>query len=515
MVLIPAGEFTMGDDDHRDEEKPAHKLTLPAYYLDKFEVTNAEYKKFCDDTRRPYPPNPWFDSDYFNSKPNAPVLGATWYDAAAYAGWVGKRLPTEEEWEKAASWSPRESRKRQWPWGDTAELGRANIGLHAQSTSTGGRYTGDISAYGIHDMAGNVSEWVDAFFQPYAGNQVPNQAFGKQFRVIRGGNFRNDLENGRTTHRTFYAPEFEEEVLRNRSFVIGFRCAISADDHRLQQHLTTHDKTSSAQNQSEITGSEKSDLPNGIGKIYWQMSQDERALFIAKQTERISAMLGPNPYRFDQRSLDRIRQELDNYAGRKDSLSPELFKEGLRPLYSRASIYAPFIIQAFNERRVPAIIGLYIAMIETEYHPCSEGQFGGKGLFGFSSSTALRYGMDQNDRCDPDMSSRAAARFIDDLMSEFGSDSASITLVLLSYNRGEGTVRNDLHKLLAIGNRERSFWALAVNEDKLDEQFRRSGIRYVPTFFAAAIIGENPQAFGLEIQSLSSYGEAKPEPNTR
>ncbi len=153
-------------------------------------------------------------------------------------------------------------------------------------------------------------------------------------------------------------------------------------------------------------------------------------------------------------------------------------------------------------------------MIETEYHPCSEGQFGGKGLFGFSSKTALRYKLDLNDRCDPRLSSRAAARYIDDLISEFGSDSASITLVLLSYNRGEADVRNDMHQLLDGGNRERSFWALAANEDKLDEQFRSNGIRYVPTFFAAAIIGENPQAFELQIQPLSSYRGTKTKPSS-
>jgi serine/threonine-protein kinase len=513
MILIPAGEFTMGDDNHSDVEKPAHKVSLPAYYLDKFEVTNAEYKKFCDDTRRPYPPDPWFDSDYFNSKPNAPVLGATWYDAAAYAGWAGKRLPTEEEWEKAASWSPGKQTKHQWPWGDNAELGRANLGLHAQSTSTVGRYTGDTSAYGIQDMAGNVSEWVDAFAQPYEGNQIPNQEYGKQYRVIRGGHFRLDLEYGRTTRRVFGAPEFDELVQKNRAFVVGFRCAISADDNRLSK-VVNGDEKLSEQKKSEISPSVKSSSI-GTGSIYWQMSQDEQRQFIGKQSERIAAMLGPNPYRFDQRSVDKIKQALDNYVVRKDSLSPEMFQEGLRPLYSRASIYAPFIIQAFNERRVPAIIGLYIPMIESEYHPCSEGQFGGNGLFAFSSTTGLKYGLELKDRCDPQKNSRAAARHLDDLMSEFGSDSASVTLVLLSYVLGDEEVRANLRQLLAIGNRERSFWALANNEEKLDESFRQNGIKYVPSFFAAAIIGENPQAFDLQIQPLSSYGGTKNQPSAR
>jgi hypothetical protein len=100
-------------------------------------------------------------------------------------------------------------------------------------------------------------------------------------------------------------------------------------------------------------------------------------------------------------------------------------------------------------------------------------------------------------------------------MSEFGSDSASVTLVLLSYDLGDEAVRTNLRQLLAIGNRERSFWALANNEEKLDEGFRENGIKYVPSFFAAAIIGENPQAFDLQMQPLSSYAEARNQSDAR
>src|SRR5262245_17421576 len=117
MALINAGEFIMGDDNHNADEKPAHKVTLPDFYIDKFEVTNAQYKRFCDATRHPIPTNPWWDADYFK-KPNMPVVGVNFADASAYATWAGKRLPTEEEWEKAALWGPAADRKRVWPWGD-------------------------------------------------------------------------------------------------------------------------------------------------------------------------------------------------------------------------------------------------------------------------------------------------------------------------------------------------------------------------------------------------------------
>ena len=106
MVPIPAGEFEMGDNNHEPDERPTHPVSLPSYYIDKYEVTNAQYKKFCDETQHAYPPDPPFDPNYFTGKPDYPVLGPTFEDALAYAKWAGKRLPTEEEWEKAASWDP-------------------------------------------------------------------------------------------------------------------------------------------------------------------------------------------------------------------------------------------------------------------------------------------------------------------------------------------------------------------------------------------------------------------------
>lgn len=241
-------------------------------------------------------------------------------------------------------------------------------------------------------------------------------------------------------------------------------------------------------------------------KLYWQMTQDEQMEFVRQQAQRISIMLGSNPHKLTKQDTDLIKVQLDTfYIARKDSFSPDIFKEGLRPLYSRASLYAPFITKPFKERGLPPVIGIYVALIETECHPCAEGQFGGKGLFGFSPGTALRYGVNANDRCDEKKMAPAAAHYIADLIAEFGSDSESVTLGILSYNIGEDHVRNILHQLLNIGIRERSFWTLAANADKLDESFKQDGVKYVPRFFAAAIIGEGPQAFDLQIQPLSSY----------
>ncbi|HVF27129.1 MAG TPA: SUMF1/EgtB/PvdO family nonheme iron enzyme, partial [Pyrinomonadaceae bacterium] len=161
MMLVPAGAFTMGDDNHHPDERPAHQVEVPAFYIDKYEVTNELYKKFCDATSRPYPPSPWWDQQYFDSKPQAPVVGISWDDAAKYAEWAGKRLPKEEEWEKAASWDPKTKTKRQWPWGDMPEQGRANVGQKIENLKllTVGQNPGGASAYGVHDMIGNAGEW--------------------------------------------------------------------------------------------------------------------------------------------------------------------------------------------------------------------------------------------------------------------------------------------------------------------------------------------------------------------
>jgi formylglycine-generating enzyme required for sulfatase activity len=236
MILVPAGEFIMGDDTHNPDERPAHKVTLPDFYMDKFEVTNEQYKKFCDETKRNYPTNPWWDNGYFTKFPRSPVLGVSWEEADAYAKWAGKRLPTEQEWEKAASWDPATQKKRQFPWGSDATRSRANVG-GANRTADAGRFAGDTSAYGIQDMGGNVAEWVSSNYQPYPGNQTPSPDFGTQNFVVRGGTYRGSINFARTTSRLFHSPQLNESEKQNRAFLIGFRCSISVDDARLQERL--------------------------------------------------------------------------------------------------------------------------------------------------------------------------------------------------------------------------------------------------------------------------------------
>ena len=230
MVPIPAGKFVMGDDNHEADERPAHEVNLPSYYIDKYEVSNSQYKKFCDETHRAYPPNPPIDPTYFTSKPDDPVLGVTIDDAVAYASWARKRLPTEDEWEKAASWDPGAQKKRTFPWGDDFASGRANIGTdHPLPVSVP---SGDRCFYGVLNLAGNAAEWVDAPYKPYKGNQTPDPDYDKDDRVMRGGTFYHASTEAES--RTSYRNHLPRVFPKGLSVPVGIRCVIPADDPRIQ-----------------------------------------------------------------------------------------------------------------------------------------------------------------------------------------------------------------------------------------------------------------------------------------
>lgn len=238
MVLVAAGEFTMGSDTGGDESKPAHKVTVPAFYIDKTEVTNAQYKEFCTATGKTPPTDPFWEKGYFEKRPNAPVLGVSFDDAKAFAEWAGKRLPTETEWEKAASWNEAAQSKLEFPWGASFETGKSAFGLNTPKDV--GSFSSGASPSGALDMAGNVAEWVDAFFQPYPGNTTANPNFGETNRIVRGGHFgakSNDLL--KATKRIYVPPTIASGEDEEKLFAaaIGFRCAVSADDAKFQEAL--------------------------------------------------------------------------------------------------------------------------------------------------------------------------------------------------------------------------------------------------------------------------------------
>jgi formylglycine-generating enzyme required for sulfatase activity len=250
MVFVPAGNFTMGQVGIAT---PVHTVYLNAYYIDKYEVTNAQFKSFIDaggyttqaywsaagwSERTAYG---WTSPSYWNSGayhsgtawPDFPVVGVSWYEAEAYASFAGKRLPTEAEWEKAA----RGTDQRTYPWGEGLDGSRANYAHsgdpYDNNTTPVGFYDGRLhpsplfqttnspSFYGAYDMAGNVYEWVADWYGVYPAGPVSNPTgpLTGWFRMLRGGSWGGDNTNYlRSAHRNFNDPFY-------RYYGYGFRCA--------------------------------------------------------------------------------------------------------------------------------------------------------------------------------------------------------------------------------------------------------------------------------------------------
>lgn len=226
MVLIPAGEFTMGSSEAdklaQDDERPAHSVYLDAYYLDQYEVTTARYARFFQQTIRNTPAY-WFEQ-VIQKYGNKPVVGVDWNDANAYCSWAGKRLPTEAEWEKAA----RGTDQRLYPWGNaspTPQLANFSRGFEFKNyevLTDVGSFEQGKSPYGAYDMAGNVWEWTaDWYDETYYKNSPERKPKGPsngQYRVLRGGSWDIEPDGVRSASRDGDTPS-------DRLVLIGFRCA--------------------------------------------------------------------------------------------------------------------------------------------------------------------------------------------------------------------------------------------------------------------------------------------------
>ncbi len=213
MALIPAGPFWMGLDElppdtpwGQEDARPKHPVTLPAFYIDRYEVAYGDYQKQDPSLKIP------------GRVPKFPVTDVTWFEADRYCQSVGKRLPSEAEWEKAA----RGTDARPYPWGDEFDPKKTNTGL---SLMPAGAHPADRSPYGVFDMAGNVSEWTDSWYQPYPGTKHRSIDFGIFQKVVRGGSFNvnrhfADEMFAQVTFRNFQRPDASGPDN-------GFRCAKS------------------------------------------------------------------------------------------------------------------------------------------------------------------------------------------------------------------------------------------------------------------------------------------------
>jgi formylglycine-generating enzyme required for sulfatase activity len=232
MVPIPAGEFIMGAEKAPSlpNERPQRTVTLDAYYVDQFEITNAQYK-LCVAAGACGEPSSLSSADYRDgyAGDDHPVVGVTWEHARAYCEWAEVRLPTEAEWEKAA----RGTDGRPYPWGsDRPDGSQANMSGDEdpyEYTAPVGSFAAGASPYGLMDMTGNAREWVADWYQKdYYANAPSRNPPGPEsgemdMRVSRGGSFAESAHHSRTSDRM---PQKADLQPKSSPFLLGFRCAV-------------------------------------------------------------------------------------------------------------------------------------------------------------------------------------------------------------------------------------------------------------------------------------------------
>jgi iron(II)-dependent oxidoreductase len=259
MVRFPGGRVRIGTDDVRaayDNERPLHEIDLAPFEIDVTPVTNGAYLDFMTaggyrtaDWWSPEgrawlresnaeAPKYWYPAgrewrtrtmdDDHRVDPAHPVVHVSFHEADAFARWAGKRLPTEAEWEAAATWNPSLGVQQRWPWGDmSASAALANIDQLTFGTAPVGAYPRNISPIGCYGMIGDVWEWTASDFGPYPGyasfpyREYSEVFFGSEYKVLRGGSWATHASLGRSTFRNWDYP------IRRQLFS-GFRCARDA-----------------------------------------------------------------------------------------------------------------------------------------------------------------------------------------------------------------------------------------------------------------------------------------------
>lgn len=240
---------------------------------------------------------------------------------------------------------------------------------------------------------------------------------------------------------------------------------------------------------------------------YQNMNQSQRTTFVSVQARRIARQISGRDYQFTARFETEIQRAVDSYARRIGNNRGDEPETGdARFVFERGQTLAPTLMGIFKARGVSPLIGLYLPLVESEYiNLQTPNSVGAIGMFQFLPKTGEHYGLAPDDLLDVPKSADAAARYIASSLETFSDDPMKEALALLSYNRGARNVENDLALLVNERNRGCSICALTEQKDKLDQNFRDESVYYVPKFFAAAIVGENPRAFGLPTQPLSSF----------
>lgn len=217
LIEISASSFTMGSNDY-DTEKPVRTVFLDKYYIAKYEVTVGQFKKYCNATGKTM-----LEQPSWNNRDDHPMINITWYDAEAYCNWASLRLPTEAEWEGAA----RGTDGRKYPWGnewDAIKCNSCQKGDGFKKTAPVGSFSSGVSPYGCYDMAGNVWEWCNDWYDgSYYGNSPSSNPTGPSSgvnRVLRGGSWNFVANSCQSARRLGLDP-----VSRDIDLGLGFRPA--------------------------------------------------------------------------------------------------------------------------------------------------------------------------------------------------------------------------------------------------------------------------------------------------
>jgi hypothetical protein len=250
-------------------------------------------------------------------------------------------------------------------------------------------------------------------------------------------------------------------------------------------------------------------LPANANNSYQKMTDAERREFIKVRAQKIAIMMAGRPYAFNQGVLDQIMFWLDAFAQRVGNKRTGLWGGDTAAILQRGKQFAPIIIRAFSEKHVPIVVGLYIPFIETEYNNiATNNAAGAAGLFQFLGPTAEGYGVPSSERTNVEKMAPGAAKYFRDNIMNYGDDTMSVALAIAGYNRNPESVKRDLRNVLSAkdgGAKERAFWDLIANQGRRNTKLQTENINYVQRFFAAAIFGENPSDFGIELQPLSTY----------
>jgi membrane-bound lytic murein transglycosylase D len=253
--------------------------------------------------------------------------------------------------------------------------------------------------------------------------------------------------------------------------------------------------------------------PAGKARSYSQMSDADRLAYVATRAEAIATLLASNgerPVAVSPEGVRAIKERLDRLAARAGSQANVPGRDDLATVVARAAKAAPVITSAFESAGLPPVYGLYIAFIESEYNDCLTSRLGSRGVFQFLPSTGEKYGLAPDDFCDLEKSAAAASRYIADRRAEFAGEKAQALFVLLSYNSGSKYIKTELLPAIEASGDDSAatFWSMTADPVRypLSKYFQDEGNSYVPLFFAAAIVGENPADFGLGTKPLSVVG---------